>query len=181
MNRRRRGLLYGNTNMGTLNRQDVGEWFEAEAGPLVLYARQWLDPALAEDVVQECFMRLLQQPIEPEHVKPWLYRVVRNLAWKRHRSQGRRERREEEASRAGPDWFAPDPGARLDAREAEGILRALPDDQREIVTLRIWGGLTFEQMAAVLDSSPATMLRKHREALKRIRNQLETPCVTNTH
>jgi len=181
MKHRRRGLHYGYANMGTLNREEVGEWFETEAGPLVLYARQWLDAEWAEDVVQEVFMRLLQQDLEVEHVKGWLYRAVRNLAFNRIRSIGRRRRREDEVATGTPGWFAPDAGAGIDARQAEAALRALPADEREIVTLRIWGGLTFEQMASVLGLSAATVLRKHREALKRIRTQLETACLIKTH
>ncbi len=164
--------------MGTLSLQDVGAWFETEAAPLVLYARQWLDPGSAEDVVQETFMRLLQQPLAPRQVKAWLYRVVRNSAWKRVRSRNRRERREDEAANHTPLWCTPDPGAHLDAQEAEISLRTLPADQREVVTLRIWGGLTFEEIAQVLEVSAATALRKHREALHHLRLRMEKPCAT---
>jgi RNA polymerase sigma-70 factor, ECF subfamily len=178
---RRRGLLYGNATMGTLNPDEVGGWFETESGPLVLYARQWLDCARAEDVVQEAFLRLMQQRIPPDHTKAWLYRAVRNLALNRVRSVGRRSQREETAAAAAPGWFVPDPGAELDARQAETALQALPADEREIVTLRIWGGLTLEEIGSALELSAPTVLRRYREALRRIRNQLEMPCLTKIH
>ncbi len=167
--------------MGTLSREEVGERFETEAGPLMLYARHWLDAARAEDVVQDVFIRLMQQTIESQHVKGWLYRAVRNLALNRVRSSGRRRSREEDVANETPGWFVPDPGLGIDARRAEAILRGLPADEREIVTLRIWGGLTLEQMGTVLGISAATVLRKHREALQKIRTELEKPCLTKIH
>lgn len=164
--------------MSSVNPDHVGEWFEIEAGPLVLYARQWLDLGQAEDVVQEVFLRLMQQRTEPEHMKAWLYRAVRNLAFNRVRSMERRRRREETVAAETPAWFDPDPGLEMDAREAERALQILPAEEREIVTLRIWGGLTLEQIASVLELSAPTILRRLREGLRRIRTELETSCCT---
>ena len=45
--------------MAVSNLATVGRWFDAYAAGLVLYARQWLDAGLAEDVVQGVFVRLL--------------------------------------------------------------------------------------------------------------------------
>jgi RNA polymerase sigma-70 factor, ECF subfamily len=167
--------------MGTLNPDEVGGWFETEAGPLVLYARQWLDAEQAEDVVQEVFVRLMQQIVEVEHVKGWLYRAVRNVALNRVRAAGRRRRREETAGADVPGWFQPDPGMEIDARQAELSLGALPADEREIITLRIWGGLTLGQISSVVELSVATVFRKYRDALERIRKELESPCHLKIH
>lgn len=176
-----RGLLYGNATMGTLNPEEVGGWFETESGPLVLYARQWLDSARAEDIVQEAFLRLMQQSIQPDSPKAWLYRAVRNLALNGLRSIGRRRQREETVAAETPGWFAPDPGADIDARQAEAVLQRLPPDEREVVTLRIWGGLTLEEIGSALDLSAPTILRRYRAALQHIRTQLEMPCPTKIH
>ncbi len=162
--------------MGTLNLDEVGGWFETEAAPLVLYARQWLDAEQAEDVVQEVFLRLMQQTVRVEHVKGWLYRAVRNLALNRVRAAGRRRRREETVAADVPGWFLPDPGRDIDARQAELSMASLPADEREIVLLRIWGGLTLEQIGSVMELSEATVFRKHRDALGRIRKEMESPC-----
>jgi RNA polymerase sigma-70 factor, ECF subfamily len=167
--------------MGTMNPDEVGGWFETESGPLVLYARQWLDSARAEDIVQEAFLRLMQQRLQPDHPRPWLYRAVRNLALNRARSIGRRHQREETAAAETTGWFEADPGLDIDARQAEAILQALPPDDREVVTLRIWGGLTLQEIGAAVDLSAPTVLRRYRDALRRIRTQLEKPCLTKLH
>jgi RNA polymerase sigma-70 factor, ECF subfamily len=167
--------------MGTASPEQVGEWFETEAGPMVLYARQWLDAGQAEDVVQEAFLRLMQQTQRPDHVKAWLYRAVRNLALNRLRSMGRQRRREEQVADATPAWFESDPGVGMDARQAEATLRMLPAEERELITLRIWGGLPLDQIASILGWSTATVFRRYRDVLQRIRTEMERPCLSKSH
>ncbi len=174
--------------MVTTGRQEIdaladvpacARWFETEAAALTLYARQWLDGAAAEDVVQEVFVRLLNQPCLPAQVRPWLYRSVRNGAISDLRSRRRRRKREAAVARQRGDWFQRQPGDLIDADTVQQALEHLPGDQREIVTLRIWGGLTLDEIAAVVGVSASTVSRKHRAGLKAIRTQLETSCRTN--
>ena len=49
-----------------------GEWFDAYAARLVLYVRQWLPAAAAQDTIQEVFLKLATQPV-PGDVKAWLF------------------------------------------------------------------------------------------------------------
>jgi RNA polymerase sigma factor (sigma-70 family) len=167
--------------MGTPNPEQVGQWFETEAGAMVLYARQWLDAGQAEDVVQEAFLRLMQQTQAPDHVKAWLYRAVRNLALNRLRSTGRQRCREEKVADETPAWFVSDPGVGMDARQAEAAMRMLPAEERELITLRIWGELSLEQIASILGWSTATVFRRYRDVLKRIRTEMERPCLSKSH
>jgi RNA polymerase sigma factor (sigma-70 family) len=167
--------------MGTPSPQQVGEWFETEAGPMVLYARQWLDAGQAEDVVQEAFLRLMQQTNPPDQAKAWLYRAVRNLALNRLRSIGRRRCREEQLADETPAWFESDPGVGIDARQAEAALRRLPAEERELVTLRIWGGLPLDQIASILGWSTATVFRRYRNVLQQLRAEMEKSCLSPSH
>jgi RNA polymerase sigma-70 factor (ECF subfamily) len=167
--------------MGTPNPEQVGEWFETEARPMVLYARQWLDAGQAADVVQEVFLRLMQQTQPPEEVKAWLYRAVRNLALNRLRSIGRQRCREEKLADEAPAWFESDPGVGMDARQAEAVLRRLPAEERELVTLRIWGGLPLGQIASVLGWSTATVFRRYHNALQQLRTEMEKSCLSPSH
>lgn len=66
------------------------QWFDSYAGPLVLYARQWLDAQQAEDAVQEAFIDLLRQRSAPPNVRAWLYRGVRQTALSAIRAAQRR-------------------------------------------------------------------------------------------
>lgn len=167
--------------MGTIDAQEAGRWFERESAGLVLYARQWLDPPAAEDAVQDVFVSLMLQSQPPQHMKPWLYQAVRNRAFKILRADHRRTRREDRVASETPAWFEARPDDALDAREAEAALRALPADQREVVTLRLWGGLTLEEIGAVIACSVATAYRRYQAGLDRVRQQLEASWTRKTH
>lgn len=116
--------------------------FDAHAAALLLYARQWVDAAEAEDVVQRVFLRLVAGGRLPEEPRTWLFRCVRNEAVSAARSGKRRARRHRDIR--GESWFVPRPDDVIDARTAEDALRTLPEPQREVVMLRIWSGWKVE-------------------------------------
>src|SRR3954453_8681113 len=129
--------------MPTLPPEDLGRLYRLHAPALRLYARQW--PGGAAAAVHDAFVRLAQQSPPPERVLPWLYRVVRNAALATHRSASRRRQRENAAG-AREAWFAA-ADDRLDARDATRRLAELALELREVIVARIWGGLTFEDLA----------------------------------
>lgn len=151
----------------------LGQLLDRHAAALALYARQW-SPA-PEDVVQEAFVKLAAQKTPPVAIVPWLYRVVRNEAISAARSAQRRRRHEAEASRRVERWFVPDAGVALDARAAAEALAALPGELREIVTLHVWGGLTFKEIGEVLACSDSSAHRHYQAALVQLRERIE-PC-----
>jgi RNA polymerase sigma-70 factor (ECF subfamily) len=160
------------------NPATLTELFAAHAGPLVLYARQRLDRSLAEEVVQEAFVRLMSQRMEPRNAKAWLYRTVRNEAISQHRSRTRREQRERVAA-PKESWFEPDDGGEIDGAAAREAVQTLPSEQREAIVLRIWGQLTLKEIAAVSGSSTSTVFDQYRAGLRALRKKLEVPCKTN--
>src|SRR5262245_30342865 len=125
----------------------LGRLMDEHAAALVLYARQCC--ASAEDVVQEAFVKLASQKPEPSPILPWLYRVVRNAALTAARSERRRRHHESQAAAKTPAWFLPGEANKLDGQTAAAALAQLPLEQREVLVARLWGGLTFEQIAAV--------------------------------
>jgi RNA polymerase sigma-70 factor (ECF subfamily) len=154
---------------------DLTRWFEAHAASLVLYARQWLGRGAAEDAVQEVFVRLLLQPARPRNVKAWLYRAVRNEAISVWRSTRRREQRERVAS-PGEAWFEPHDAADVDAESVTTALAKLPPHEREIVILRVWGGMTLQEVSDLLGPPVSTIHLQYRTALAKIRERLGVPC-----
>ncbi len=155
--------------MRPLEPDALGRLYRRHAPALRLYARQW--PGAGDDLVQEAFVRLARQCPPPERVVPWLYRVVRNEALAARRSAGRRRRREESAS-APEAWFTPVED-RLDAREAARRLAELPLELREVIVARLWGGLTFEEVARLVDCSLPTAHRRYQTGLAELRKRLE--------
>ena len=54
----------------------------------------------------------------------------------------------------------------------ESALRRLPEEQREVLALKIWGGLTFDEVASQLGLSPNTAASRYRYALEALRSEL---------
>ncbi len=152
----------------------LAELLEAHTAALELFASQ-LSQAPA-DVVQEAFVELARQPEVPQNPVGWLYRVVRNRAASEARSARRRKRRESAVAAANEAWFQTPEGGDLDADEAAEALRGLPEGLREVLVARIWGGLTFEQIGEVIQTSAATAFRRYEEALSLLRSRLRVPC-----
>lgn len=149
-----------------------------ELGPkLLLFARQWVPShADAEDVVQTAFVKFWNRhPAAPPADYPLLYAAVRSTALDHLRQTQRRGRREQAAA-PGVDepWFD---GTSADAQEMaetiEAALRRLPPEQREVLILHVWSGLTFAETAAILKTSPNTVASRHRYALEALRKFLK--------
>src|SRR5262249_23846787 len=143
-------------------------------GPaLIMYARQW--SAAPEDVVQDAFLKLVALRQQPEEVVAWLYRVVRNRAIDASKMARRRQRRESAVAR--PEcWFIEPSVDGLDAAAAIAALERLPIEQREAIVARLWGNLSFEQIADVAGCSTSTAFRRFTEGIESLRNELESPC-----
>lgn len=154
-----------------MDAEQLATLIDRHAGPLALYASQWSSEA--DDIVQEAFIRLVNQEKLPDPPLPWLFTVVRNLALTDRRSHERRRRREAVAGRlrAQQDdvsWAA----------EIAEALEQLEAESREIVVARLWGNLTFEEIANLLNISASTAYRRYQESLAILRRLLEFPCTT---
>ena len=147
----------------------LGNLYREHAPALRLYARQW--GSSGEDLVQNAFVRLARQNPPPEQILPWLYRVVRNEALAAHRAASRRRKREEAAG-SPEGWFGA-PHDRLETDEAVRLLAELPLELREVIVARLWGGLTFEDIARLVGCSLPTAHRRYQTGLARLGERLE--------
>lgn len=155
----------------------LGRLLDRYGSALELYARGWCESP--EDVVQEALVKLAAQPTAPDNPVAWLYRVVRNGAISAGRSALRRRRHEAKASKEKRNWFAPTPANSAEGAEATAALEALPSEQREIVVAHVWGGLTFEQIAELTNTSSSTAHRRYVAGLKSLRERLGVECPNN--
>ncbi|HYF36269.1 MAG TPA: RNA polymerase sigma factor [Prosthecobacter sp.] len=152
--------------------------FDQVAPNLLLYARQIAPtPADAEDVVQMAFVRWWRRFPDGDsaHI-PLLYAAVRTIALDMRRSSQRRTVREARSDIALPHGDSPifDPPAEQKETAAlvEQALAKLPEEQREVVTLRLWGGLTFAEIAQATGSSLNTVAGRYRYALAALQKHL---------
>jgi RNA polymerase sigma-70 factor (ECF subfamily) len=141
---------------------------------LVLYAQQWCDTP--EDVVQEAFLALVRQPALPDNLVGWLYRVVRNGAINASRASRRRTKRETATAGMSEPWFHITLDDRLDAVEAARVMGELPIEERETIVARLWGGLSFDEIAQLSGSSTSTVHRWYQAGLNSLRERLGVAC-----
>lgn len=149
-------------------------WLEQHGAALVLLARQWVPSrADAEDVVQEAFVRFWRRRQRVGEPAAYLYACVKHCALDWQRDRNRQSRREQGAARPEAEtWFA-GPLQEAERRAAiDAALRRLPESQREVLVLKIWGGLSFPQIALALRISANTAASRYRYALARLREQL---------
>ena len=158
-----------------IDEEQLVQLIDQQTVPLRLWAGK--RAADGDDLVQEAFCRLVLEDPVPNQPVAWLYRVVRNLAESERTSRTRREQREQIV--ASPERITADPSQLLLKAEVVQALWNLSGPLREVVTARIWGGLTFEEIGKICDISTATAARHYQDALSQLRNLLEKPCPTN--
>jgi RNA polymerase sigma-70 factor (ECF subfamily) len=90
------------------------------------------------------------------------------MNWRRQRG---RRKKHERALKPQP-LFASDHDRPAEAETEQAIeeaLRGLPAAEREVVVMRIWGGLSFPQIGEALSVSSSTADTRYRSGLKRLR------------
>jgi len=137
------------------------------------------DRSVAEDLVQETYLRALgaRRKAAGEHVRPWLFTILRNL-WK---NELRRRQKPEPlgelggtldslaAAGAGPE----EEMGRQETRERiRDALHALPEEFREVVVLRCVEGFSYRDMASILGCPAGTVMSRLARARGRLRKTL---------
>jgi RNA polymerase sigma-70 factor (ECF subfamily) len=154
--------------------QEWSVWLDRHGPALVMFARQWVySRADAEDVVQEAFVRFWRSRDRVLEPVGYLYACVKRCALDWRRTHRRRMHREQAAARPEAEPLFRDPVEHAERRMLiERALITLPDDQREVLVMRIWGDLTFPQIAAALGIPANTASSRYRYALARLHRAL---------
>ena len=148
----------------------IGPLYDRYGASLYRYAVMVLaDPAAAADVVQTVFVSLLRGRARAEVGERYLRRATRNECF----SALRRRRRDVLASAAPMLETVEGRSDRPDERLAlERALRELPPDQREVVHLKAFEGMTFDEIAAFTNESINTVASRYRYAFEKLRASL---------
>ena len=148
----------------------------AEYGPrLLLFARGWAPTREdAEDLVQEAVLRLWNYQSDKENAVPDLplaFSTIRFCGLNRHRSESRRRKREESIIYLNDFkdvWLDPSLEEDEDADQLRQAVQKLSPKLREVITMKIWGSLTFAQIAESLSISQNTAASRYRYALEQL-------------
>jgi RNA polymerase sigma-70 factor (ECF subfamily) len=136
---------------------------------LIAYACSFIPSfASAEDILHQVFARLLRGDIEiTGSPVPYLYRAVRNASLNHIRNREREVELDE-------GWFDSPSGMEQLGLELQSALQELPEEQREIVLLHVWGQMSFDEAAAALGISANTAASRYRYGLSKLREQFQT-------
>ncbi len=124
--------------------------------------------AEAEDLLHDTFRALLALEVPPKEPRFYLIRSFRNRALNYRRTLWRRLTREFESAR----WFDRESTEHPDEDRAARALAQLPKEQREVIVLKLWHDLTFEEIAELLGLSPNTAAGRYRYGLQKLRTEL---------
>jgi len=142
------------------------------------------DAQIAEDMVQEIFLRIWRKPesyvAQRGRFVTWLTSVTRNRAVDEVRSRGRRFRHEtaspEEQERELPASEQDDPALTAELSDQRRLivaaLKQIPAEQREIIELAYFGGLTQQEIAERLSQPLGTVKTRIRLGMQKLRAAL---------
>ena len=160
------------------------DWLARNGNRLFLFARQQTrSEADAHDVFQDACLRLWKSGItdtdsegKEEPSLAAAFTQIRRSAIDQARKNIRRANREQRAIDFGEaetfTMFEDSTEGDERAQELERAIAGLPDYYREVVMLKIWGDLTFDQIAETLDIPMNTAASRYRYALQKLRRSL---------
>lgn len=135
------------------------------------------DRTEAEDLLQDVFMTVLRDDaleLRPGKVGAWLFTVARNRAIGKLR---RRRVEDDHLATVPPPDPEPSPEAQTGTRQlvarVEGAMTALSEPHAEALMLKVVGGLTYKQIAAVQDVPEGTAKSRLHFALRAVRAYFE--------
>jgi len=162
-------------------RQDaLAEAYRRHAGAVFALARRLLvDAALAEEIVQEVFLRIWNQPekFDPERgtLRSYLLAQCHGRSVDLLRSEtSRRGREERDARRTAEEGYDLEHEV-VDLAVAERVkeaLATLPEIEREAIALAYFGGHTYREVADLLEQPEGTVKSRIRTGLQRLRTEL---------
>jgi RNA polymerase sigma-70 factor (ECF subfamily) len=157
---------------------DIERLYDEHAQSLYAFLLNFTrDQADTRDLLQEIFVKLAREPNLLDGVRDeraFFIRLAHNAAIDLIRRRGTRERTKENFAAEIISPFAPtnDPDEKTFRAELSEALAELPEEQRAVVHLKLWGELTFEKIAAVLEIPPNTAASRYRYALDKLRGRL---------
>ncbi len=124
-----------------------------------------------EDVLQNAFLRLartLEKGTAVDNIRSYLYRIARNEALRLIEGRHRIPIPNDELETS----IVQSPQHHVEAEmDVSRILESLPQEQREVVILKLFQGFTFDEVAEVMGIGPKTAASRYRYALEKLKRR----------
>jgi len=168
------------------DQEALAEAYRRHAGAVFGLSRRLLvEPALAEEIVQEVFLRLWNDParFDPERgtMRSYLLTQTHGRSVDLLRADVSRRQREERDARRTAEAGADIEREVWDLTTAERVrtsLAALPPEERAAIELAYWGGYTYREVAVQLEAPEGTIKSRIRAGLSRLRDDLSEAGIT---
>ncbi len=157
---------------------DLGRLYDEHAQALFAFLLNFTrNEADTRDLLQELFVKVARQPGILSGVREersFLIRLAHNLAIDLMRRRGTRQRNYEQLAGESSGLFTPagNPDEQEFRRALTAALAELPPEQRAVAHLKLWEGLTFDQIAEILEIPLNTAASRYRYALDKLRERL---------
>ena len=157
---------------------DLRRLYDEHAQPLYAFLLNLTrDEADTRDLLQDIFIKLARDPKLLDSVRDeraFLIRLAHNAAIDLIRRRGTRDKTREQFVADSISPFSPtsDPDEQTFRATLAGALAELPEEQRAVVHLKLWEGLTFDEIGGALDISPNTAASRYRYGLDKLRERL---------
>ena len=157
---------------------DIERLYDEHAQALFAFLLSFTrDEEDTRDVLQEVFVKFARQPDllrAARDERAFLLRLAHNAAVDLMRRRRTRAKNHEQFGAENIPSFAPstDPDESAFRQELAAALGELPPDQRAVVHLKLWAGLTFEQIATALEIPLNTAASRYRYGLDKLRSRL---------
>lgn len=166
--------------IGRWREDALAEVYRRHGGAAFALAKRLLvDRQLAEEVLQEVFLRLWNNPerFDPERgsLRSYLLAQTHGRSVDLLRSETSRRRREEREARESAEFADDIEREVIDltvAEKVKEVVAGLPADEREAIELAYFGGHTYRQVALLLNTPEGTVKSRIRAGLKRLRKDL---------
>lgn len=161
--------------------QQWKDWFRDNGARLLLFARGWsTSKEGAEDLVQDTMVRMWHYCQEHGGGTPDLplaFSTIRFCGLNQQRTDSRRKKREEAIIYLNDFedvWLDPALEDDEDALILREAVARLTPKLRDVIMMKIWGGLTFQEIAKSLATSQNTVASRYRYALEQLAQELST-------
>lgn len=166
--------------IGRWREDALAEVYRRHAGAAYALARRLLnDKELAEEILQEVFLRLWNTPerFDPERgsLRSYLLAQTHGRSVDLLRSETARRRREERDARESPVFGDDIEREVIDltvSEKVKEVVAGLPTDERQAIELAYFGGHTYRQVAVMLEAPEGTVKSRIRSGLRRLRDDL---------
>jgi RNA polymerase sigma-70 factor (ECF subfamily) len=152
------------------NTAEIEVLYRQHGAALLLFASAISgDRGRAQDALHQVFLKAIENGSLSQAInkKAYLFACVRNAVLNDAKLQDRNMPLDMDSA-----WFSPLDRDYAGEQNLRRALRDLPDDQREVIVLHVWGELTFSEIGDLLSVSSNTAASRYRYALAKLRGSM---------